>query len=177
MYTFLFNADDLSFSDWYRRDIENIIWKCNVLQKVKNSLVVYQGDLLAIQQVQSVKELETVAYEIIRGIEKEKKAIYLLKYGNIFLWSVEDLRREDAEKLNESLAQVGGYLGYKQVNKANQWQNLYYVDLLIKTYIIGDYNIQLCIDGCCEDDFTEELTYLRKQGFKKAELRREFYGY
>ncbi|MCM1180936.1 MAG: hypothetical protein NC347_11805 [Clostridium sp.] len=38
VYSFLFHADAIHYSDWYGRDVEKLIWNCGILQACDTSL-------------------------------------------------------------------------------------------------------------------------------------------
>lgn len=170
MYTFMFDSQDLHFGDWYGRDIERLIWKCDVLQTVQEPIVIYQGDLLL--SGCAGMRTDVLERELFPGIRKAKKAKYLIQYGTIFLWSVAHLPGEKAARLDEMLASETGYLGCVKVDLENRLQKANFLGSLICTYIVCDRSVWRCVDWFCEDDFSGELDFLLGQGFTKAELKR-----
>ncbi|MBD5136631.1 MAG: hypothetical protein HDT39_11835 [Lachnospiraceae bacterium] len=171
VYSFLFNADSINYSDWYGRDIEKLIWSCGVLQTVNRTITVYRGDILATSYVKNLAQLMEWALTLFSTLSNPQKAIYALLYGNVYVWTIDNLEDKEVRELNEKLLKDIGYLGYVKLNEEQCLHRIFYFDMLIKGYVIENQNILICAYGTEYDDYLEEISFLKSYGFEQVELQ------
>lgn len=135
-YAFLFNANSINYSSWYGRDIEKLIWSCEILQSVNKPVTIYRGDILASSFAKNITQLKDLALTLFSPMNNLKKAIYVLLYENVYVWTIDNLEDEEVKEINEKLSRDVGYLGYVKVNEKEALHKVFYIDLLRKDYIV-----------------------------------------
>lgn len=177
VYAFLFNANSINYSSLYSRDIEKLIWNCGILQSVNKAVTIYRGDILALSFVKNMTQLQQLALTLFSNMNNSKKAIYVLLYENVYAWTIDNLENKEVREINEKLSRDVGYLGYVEVNEKHSLHKIFYIDLLKKDYIIQNKNISICVDCSEQDEYLEEISFLKSYGFEQVELREDNYEY
>lgn len=177
MYSFLFNAKSINYGGWYSRDIEKLIWNCGTLQSTGKIITIYRGDIVYASFMENMMQLKQLALTLFSTLNNSKKATYVLLYEYVYVWTIVNLENREAEELNEKLSRDLGYLGYVEVDKNQPLHKIFYMELLRKDYIIENKNILICVDRVGQDEYTEEITFLKSCGFEQVELREDIYEY
>lgn len=177
IFSFLFNANSINYSDWYGRDIEKLVWGCGILQSVDKAVTIYRGDIPAASYVENRTQLKQLASTLFSTVNHPEKAIYVLLYENVYVWTIDNLEEKEVKELNDQLSRDAGYLGYVEVNEEEAIHKMFYIDLLLKTYTLENKNISIYVDYPDQDEDLEEIYFLKNYGFEQIELREGKYGY
>ncbi|MCM1180935.1 MAG: hypothetical protein NC347_11800 [Clostridium sp.] len=124
-----------------------------------------------------MERLEDVVHALCSTLDRAKKAEYVLLYENVYAWTIENLGECEAKQLNEALLKDAGYLGCVRVDLENGLHKFFYLDLLVKRYILKDGCISMCVSEANQDEYVEELDFLRNCGFEQAKLLGDYDGY
>lgn len=177
---FLFNANDINYSDYYGYDIEQRIWKCNLLQSVENTLTIYQGDIVALSYANTYKKLQDLGNKLFfdRDTDYLKKDMlaYVFMHECVYAWAIRNVPDDLAHKLHSMLYSDTGYLGMLKINDADPLHRWFFVDTLIKKYKIYNYKIEIITDIIDEMEYFGEIDFLKKSGFHEVTLRENEYG-
>ncbi len=171
---FLFNANDIKYSDYYGYDIEQKIWECNILQSVENEMTIYQGDIITTPYIKTIEQSRELLNRILINAEPAylKKNIleYVFTFGCVYVWWLKGISNDLSQKLHSMLWQDTGYLGMFRMENDNIIHRILFDDFLVKKYIISGYQVKIIADTLNEDDYRGKIDFLKEMGFQKVTL-------
>ena len=98
-------------------------------------------------------------------------------YENVYAWIIDNLENKEVKEINGKLSENVGYLGYVEVDEKQTLHRVFYIDLLMKDYVIENKNISIYASCAEQDEYLEEISFLKSYGFEQIELREDNYEY